>query len=163
MDEESDPDDQNVNSVLAQESSELLPILSSQGPEVIMKLCQMVPGDAGWSVNRPASSAAALTGRIKAMLEYFRQADAAHCRNFLQSMCMLCENIPMRLESRLMSVAGYANSECKVMLKMLASNARRFLQFVRASSVTYSPKVTSVVRWPTCSPKQTVKQNKMLI
>lgn len=127
MDEEVDPDGENVNSVLAQESSELLHVLSGQSPAVIMKLCQMMPSDAGWNANMaPGSSsaaAAAETEHIEAMLEYFRVANAAECRNFLESMCLLCENIPMRLESRLMSVAGYASSEYKMMLWMLTSEA----------------------------------------
>ncbi|XP_070829191.1 protein NLRC5 [Chaetodon trifascialis] len=110
MDEEVDPDDANVNLILAQESSELLSILSSQSPAVIMKLCQMMPGFTGWNINHPAPSPAALREHIKAMLEYFREASAADCCNFLQSMCILCENIPMHLESRLMSLAGHANS-----------------------------------------------------
>ncbi|XP_018559025.1 LOW QUALITY PROTEIN: NLR family, CARD domain containing 5 [Lates calcarifer] len=112
MDEEVDPGDENVNSVLAQESSELFDVLSCQSPTVIMRLCQMMPSGAGWNMGHlaPTSSSAAVTERIKAMLEYFRVASAADCRNFLQSMCILCENIPMRLESRLMSVAGYANN-----------------------------------------------------
>lgn len=118
MDEEVDPGDENVNSVLAQESSELLHILSSQSPTVIMKLCQTMPSDAGWNIGHlaPTSSSAAVTELIKAMLEYYRVANTTDCRNFLQSMCILCENIPMRLESRLMSVAGYANSEYEMKL-----------------------------------------------
>ncbi|XP_020496151.1 NLR family, CARD domain containing 5 [Labrus bergylta] len=107
MDEEVDPDEDNVNSVLAQESSELFHILKSQSPEVIMQLCQMMPNEAGWSINHADPSAQ----HIKSMLEHFRLANAAECRNFLQSMCLLCENIPMHLESRLMSVAGYANTD----------------------------------------------------
>ncbi|XP_067444901.1 NLR family, CARD domain containing 5 isoform X1 [Thunnus thynnus] len=105
MDEEGGPDEENVNSVLAQESSELLRILSSQSPIVIMELCQMIPSDARYNINQlvlSSSSAAAAT-----MLEYFKTANTADCRTFLQSMCMLCENIPMHLESRLISVAGY--------------------------------------------------------
>ncbi|KAM3870256.1 protein NLRC5 [Diretmus argenteus] len=45
------------------------------------------------------------------MLEYFRTANTAVCRNFLQCMCMLCEDMPMHMESRLMSVAGNPTSE----------------------------------------------------
>ncbi|XP_049429201.1 NLR family, CARD domain containing 5 isoform X1 [Epinephelus fuscoguttatus] len=105
MDKEVDPDDENVNLVLAQESSELLHIISSQSPAIIMELCQMMPSDARWNINQ-----APTTEQIKAMLEYFRVASATDCCSFLQSMCMLCENIPMHLESRLMSIAGYANN-----------------------------------------------------
>ncbi|XP_070686829.1 protein NLRC5 isoform X2 [Pempheris klunzingeri] len=113
MDKELDPDDENVNSVLAQESSELFHILHSQLPTVIMKLYQMVPSDARGNVSHPPSSAAAVTEHIKAMLAYFTVANASDCRNFLQSVCMLCENIPMHLESRLMSVAWYPNNVCE--------------------------------------------------
>lgn len=121
MDEEGGPDEENVNSVLAQEYSELLHILSSQSPTTIMKLCQMMPSYAGWNINQMALSssstaAAAAAAHIKAMLEYFKTANTADCCSFLQSMCMLCENIPMRLESRLMSVAGYATSEYEMVL-----------------------------------------------
>ncbi|XP_034444368.1 protein NLRC5 isoform X1 [Hippoglossus hippoglossus] len=114
MDEDLDPGDENVNVVLAQESSELFHILSSQSPDVIKKLCQMMPGGATWSVGAqleaPTRSSAA---GIKDALDYFSTAKAADCRNFLQIMCILCENIPMRLESRLMSAAGYANNVCE--------------------------------------------------
>lgn len=118
MDEELDPDDENVNSVLAQESSELLRILTSQPLTVIMQLCQMMPGDARWHVDSVATStsSAAVTEHVKAVLEYFRATNATDCRTFLQSICMLCENIPMHLESRLMSVAGYEHSEYEVVL-----------------------------------------------
>uniref|UniRef100_A0A8D0DF70 NLR family CARD domain containing 5 n=1 Tax=Sander lucioperca TaxID=283035 RepID=A0A8D0DF70_SANLU len=112
MDEEADPDNLNVNSVLAQEFSELLQVLSSQSPAILLKLCQIMPSDARRNINMDPSScsAAAVTEHIKVMLEYFRVANHADCCNFLQSMCILCEGIPMRLESRLMSVAGYANN-----------------------------------------------------
>ncbi|XP_029289631.1 protein NLRC5 isoform X2 [Cottoperca gobio] len=112
MDEEVDPEDKNVNSVLAQESSELLQIISGQSPAVIRKVCQMMPSDGRRNINLDpsSSSAAAVTQHIKAVLEYFRVANPTDCCNFLQSMCMLCVNIPMRLESRLISAAGYANN-----------------------------------------------------
>ncbi|XP_028263532.1 protein NLRC5 isoform X2 [Parambassis ranga] len=110
MDEEVDPDNENVNSVLVQESSQLFQILSQQSPSVIMELCKMIPSDSGWQ-KQLASTAAGMTEHIAAMLEYFRAALAADCRNFLQSVCLLCENMPMHLESRLMSVAGYSSMD----------------------------------------------------
>ncbi|XP_062276951.1 NLR family, CARD domain containing 5 [Scomber scombrus] len=114
MDEELGPNEEDVKFVLAQESSELLHILSRQSPEVVMELCQMMPGGAGLTIDQPlfsSSSAAAAAAAIAATLDYFQTASAAHCRRFLQSVCLLCENIPMHLESRLMSVAGYATSD----------------------------------------------------
>ncbi|XP_041853531.1 NLR family, CARD domain containing 5 isoform X3 [Melanotaenia boesemani] len=112
MDEEVDPDCEKVNSVLDQESLELFHVLCCQTPPVIMRLWNMMPTETGWQNQHSSTSSAAASveDRIKAMLEYFREASTVECRNFLLSVCMQCENIPMRLESRLMSVAGYASS-----------------------------------------------------
>ncbi|KAM9854726.1 protein NLRC5 [Aulostomus maculatus] len=113
MDEEDDPNNEDVNFVLAQESSKLLQIISSQSPSIIMTLSEMIPRDAGWNLDQHSlstSSAAEVMKHIAAMLEYFKKAEAAVCCNFLQSVCMLCENVPMALESKLMSVAGNATN-----------------------------------------------------
>uniref|UniRef100_A0AAQ5Z1N2 NACHT domain-containing protein n=1 Tax=Amphiprion ocellaris TaxID=80972 RepID=A0AAQ5Z1N2_AMPOC len=64
----------------------------------------MMASEAGWQ--NQLSAASSSTNPIQAMLDYFRTARAEKCRIFLQSVCLWCENIPMRLESRLMSVAG---------------------------------------------------------
>ncbi|XP_035766457.1 NLR family, CARD domain containing 5 [Neolamprologus brichardi] len=113
MDEEVNPDHENVNSVLAQDSIELFHILSSQSHSVIMELCQMMPSEAWrqYQLDPSRSSAAARPELIKTMLDYFRSASARRCRNFLQRVCFSCENIPMLLESRIMSVAGYDSTD----------------------------------------------------
>uniref|UniRef100_A0A3P9PU99 NACHT domain-containing protein n=1 Tax=Poecilia reticulata TaxID=8081 RepID=A0A3P9PU99_POERE len=111
MDEELDPDDGNPNSVLAQEYSELVAILRCQLDSVIMQLIQTVPGGAVWLSTQTTGGLAAPSDHIEAMLQYFRHANTAECSNFLQRVCLLCEGIPMHLESKLMSVAGYECSE----------------------------------------------------
>ncbi|KAM6937966.1 protein NLRC5 [Xenentodon cancila] len=126
MDMGVDPDE-NVKDVLAQESSELLHILLEQSPSVIMLLCQMVPEEAlRRNQQAPTSSAAASGADIEVMLKYFQtNADAAACCNFLQSVCMVCENIPMRLESRLMSVAGHAGNHWEQYITEVMSSLQR--------------------------------------
>lgn len=121
MYEEVGPEEDNVYSILSQESSELLHILGSQSPDVIMQLTKMMPCEAGRNIDHmvTSASASALTEHIRAMLMYYRSAPAAECCSFFQSMCLLCENIPMHLESRLMSVAGYANGEWRIVLLMM--------------------------------------------
>lgn len=108
MDEEVDPGEKNVKSVLEQESSEMFHVLRSQSPTVITELYQSTPSHALKLVDATRSTAAEL---IEAMMEYLKVASDADCCLFLQSMCILCENIPIRLEARLMSVAGHANYE----------------------------------------------------
>lgn len=117
MDERFYPGNENVNLVVDQESSELRAVLSRQSQSVILQLYQTIPSAAGLTKSHPvASSAAALTDHIKAMLDYLHVASPAECCNFLESFCMICENIPLRLESRLLSVAGYPTGKYKVML-----------------------------------------------
>uniref|UniRef100_H2MCV6 NACHT domain-containing protein n=1 Tax=Oryzias latipes TaxID=8090 RepID=H2MCV6_ORYLA len=107
MDDESNLQDKDVNAVLAQESSKLCHILSNQSQSVIMLLYQRMVNDDGWQNKQASSSsnAGSSADLVKALLDYYRSANAAKCRNFLQSVCMLCEDIPMHLEARLMSVA----------------------------------------------------------
>lgn len=120
MDEEVEPDDENVNHVLAQESKELFHILLKQPASVIMGLYQMMPGKAGGQNQQASADPSALTGYIEAMLEYFKLASTERCCSFLQSVCLMCEDIPMLLESRLMSVAGRVISEFeKLILKLM--------------------------------------------
>uniref|UniRef100_A0A8C7Y624 NACHT domain-containing protein n=1 Tax=Oryzias sinensis TaxID=183150 RepID=A0A8C7Y624_9TELE len=107
MDDESNLQDKDVNAVLAQESSKLCHILSNQSQSVIMLLYQRMVNDDGWQSKQASSSsnAGSSADLVKSLLDYYRSANAAKCRNFLQSVCMLCEDIPMHLEARLMSVA----------------------------------------------------------
>ncbi|XP_028304988.1 protein NLRC5 isoform X2 [Gouania willdenowi] len=111
MDEEFVPENDDVNTVLVQESSELLHILLRESPAVIAQLCHMMPGEVGQhNTNVPTPSSTLVDqDRIKAVLEYFSLASPAECCSFIQSVCLLCQNIPLHLETRLMSVAGSAH------------------------------------------------------
>lgn len=119
MDEAAEPD--NVKAVLAQEFSELLLILSSQPTGLIEQLCQMFPEASLTSIRHAASPDTALMEPAKTMLEYFTVASAEECCHFLQTVCMLCENIPMHLETKLMSATWHGNSEYQTMPSLLAS------------------------------------------
>ncbi|KAM4734017.1 protein NLRC5 [Anableps anableps] len=133
MDEAPEPDDGNANSVLDQEFSELLGILRCQSDSVIMQLVQTLPNDAMWRNRQAAAGSAAASDHIEAMLEYFRDANTAECCSFLQMVCLLCENIPMHLESKLMSVAAYSYTDD---LKNLSTEAGWLENEDAASSVT---------------------------
>lgn len=107
MDEEAEPE--NVKVVLVQEFSELLTVLSSQPEATIEKLCQTLPQTALTSFRHSASPDTS-HNQVKAMLEYLAGADAEECCHFLQTVCMLCENIPMHLETKLVSVTWHENN-----------------------------------------------------
>ncbi|KAJ0029588.1 hypothetical protein NQD34_004585 [Periophthalmus magnuspinnatus] len=103
MEEEVDPDQENAQIVLNQEYPELLHILTHQPSTTLKELCALPLTSNAGVVICPTSSPAAMA---KDVLDYYRSADSSMCRDFLQRICMLCENIPMWLESRLMSVSG---------------------------------------------------------
>ncbi|RVE72081.1 hypothetical protein OJAV_G00058330 [Oryzias javanicus] len=107
MDNDPQLEDKDVNSVLAQESSKLCHILSNQSQSIIRSLYQRMVDEDEYRGKQATStsSAGSSADLVKALLDYYRSANAAKCRNFLQSVCMLCEDIPMHLEARLMSVA----------------------------------------------------------
>ncbi|XP_034033003.1 protein NLRC5 isoform X2 [Thalassophryne amazonica] len=115
MHEDVDPEEESVHAVLDQVSAELFSVLSSQSHEVISHLCGMLPGDAQVYMEQQrvlGSSSADVI--VTGMLDCLRMESAEVCCSFLQSMCMLCEHIPMHLESRLLSVAGYATTSTKL-------------------------------------------------
>uniref|UniRef100_A0AAX7VQK4 NACHT domain-containing protein n=1 Tax=Astatotilapia calliptera TaxID=8154 RepID=A0AAX7VQK4_ASTCA len=90
----------------------------------------MMPSEAWrqYQLDPSSSSAAGRPELIKTMLDYFRSASARKCRNFLQSVCFSCENIPMLLESRLMSVAGYDNNGCESSRPAVTSLEQRLIK-----------------------------------
>lgn len=148
MDEEADPE--NVNNVLIQEFSELYSILDSQPYIIIEKLYQMVPVNAVTGVEHLASSGDALKKSIRTMLEYFTVASAEECCHFLQTVCMLCEDMPMRLETRLMSVAWHGNSEYKMMPQKVTSAANPWLDWgphYAMWEISPSTTVPNIHRW----------------
>ncbi|XP_042157438.1 NLR family, CARD domain containing 5 isoform X2 [Oncorhynchus tshawytscha] len=98
--------EEDVQSVLTQETHELADILGYQDDAVLSKLYKMMDSRARERLVRAASH----RERILEMLGYFSTADPAMCRQFLQMVCMHCD-MPMRLESRLMSVTGSVTSD----------------------------------------------------
>ncbi|XP_067090408.1 NLR family, CARD domain containing 5 isoform X1 [Osmerus mordax] len=94
-------ENEDVLAVLDQEAVELVDLLSSQAPAVLDTLYGMMDHRTRWRLERLD-----LLGRLAEMIKYFRASGPARCSQFLETLCMECENIPMRLESRLVSVAG---------------------------------------------------------
>lgn len=105
----------NVKVVLLQEFSELFNILSNQPSAIIEQLCHMLPKAALTSMRISASPDTVHREQVKTMLDYFTVASAEECCQFLEIVCMLCENIPMHLEAKLLSATWHGNCEYKTM------------------------------------------------
>uniref|UniRef100_A0A6Q2ZGV2 NACHT domain-containing protein n=1 Tax=Esox lucius TaxID=8010 RepID=A0A6Q2ZGV2_ESOLU len=93
--------EEDVHNVLTQEIHELIDILSNQEDDFLNKLFGIMER----RVLEQLLHLASHRERIMGLLDYLRVADPAICRRFLQMVCMNYD-MPMRLESRLMSVAG---------------------------------------------------------
>lgn len=117
MDEAAGPDDVKV--VLMEELSELLTILSSQPMDIIEQLYQRFPNASLTGIRPSASPDTPLKEYVKKMLDYFLGASAEECCHFLQTVCMLSENIPMHLETKLISVTWQGISEYQTMPSLL--------------------------------------------
>lgn len=117
MDEAAGPDD--VTAVFVEGLSELQIILSSQPACIIEQLCQRFPQASLAGIEPSASPDTARQESVKTMLDYFRRARPEECCHFLQTVCMLCENIPMWLESKLMAVTWREISKYQTMPSVL--------------------------------------------
>ncbi|XP_055011098.1 NLR family, CARD domain containing 5 isoform X2 [Boleophthalmus pectinirostris] len=143
MEEEADPDVENAKTVLDQEYSELLHILTNQASTTLEKLCAPLNSSAGpISTISPPSSPAA---RVKDLLDYYSTADSPLCCDFLQRICLLCENIPMWLESRLMSASGNPTNVCDISrLHVTESPEKQIIKRPRIDADSWDQFITSI-------------------
>ncbi|KAL0968171.1 hypothetical protein UPYG_G00263310 [Umbra pygmaea] len=97
---------EDIQNVLSQETLELVDILIRKESDFLTKLFGMMESKARERLMQLVTP----RERIWGLLKYFTDADSAICRQFLHIVCMGCD-MPMRLESRLMSVAGPVTSD----------------------------------------------------
>ncbi|XP_062402500.1 NLR family, CARD domain containing 5 [Sardina pilchardus] len=96
-----------VLSVLEQQSLNLVEVISAQGPHVLDLLQNLVEGSARdqlVQLTRPQEKAVWL-------VNHFHNVGPVACGRFLETVCMCCEDMPMFLESQLMSVSGFVTAE----------------------------------------------------
>uniref|UniRef100_A0A3B3QJ25 NACHT domain-containing protein n=1 Tax=Paramormyrops kingsleyae TaxID=1676925 RepID=A0A3B3QJ25_9TELE len=93
-------DEADVLSVLSQVASELVEVLVGQPDDVqtcLLRHMQHVP--------RPAQTGDQRDCMLQ-LVDHFRNAQPAECRRFIHTITMVCDNLPMALESQLLSAAG---------------------------------------------------------
>ncbi|XP_048886041.1 NLR family, CARD domain containing 5 isoform X2 [Brienomyrus brachyistius] len=90
----------DVLSVLSQVASELVEVLVGQPDDVqtcLLRHMQHVPRPARTGNQRD---------RILQLVDHFTHAQPDECRRFIHTITMVCDNLPMALESHLLSAAG---------------------------------------------------------
>ncbi|XP_076123431.1 protein NLRC5 [Alosa pseudoharengus] len=104
--ENTDSED-GVLSVLEQQSLNLVEVISAQRPHVLDQLQNQVEGsvrDQLLQLTSPRDKAAWL-------VDHFHNVGPVECGRFLEIVCMCCEDMPMFLESQLMSVSGFVTGD----------------------------------------------------
>ncbi|KAM6946322.1 protein NLRC5 [Aplochiton taeniatus] len=113
MDDDEGGNGDDVRSVLQQEQLELCEILTNQPPDAMAPLYNLMEAGAQRRMDvrltpgvEEGLGLSLQKMRALELLKYFSTARPYLCRQFLQTICMICEDVPMRLENRLMSVGG---------------------------------------------------------
>ncbi|RXM33545.1 Copine-2 [Acipenser ruthenus] len=110
-------DEVDLYSELSAVRSQLVDVLSLEAAGVLQQLCSLLNAEEQEEVNRTADR----KGRVSLIVDLFRDKDPGTCRQFIQTLCMICNELPMQLETRLMSAAGddFAERYKSLMMKML--------------------------------------------
>uniref|UniRef100_A0AAY4DSZ0 NACHT domain-containing protein n=1 Tax=Denticeps clupeoides TaxID=299321 RepID=A0AAY4DSZ0_9TELE len=95
--------EEDVCSVVAQESQALVEVLCSQRHDILRNLCSLVTDQPALEDLRQLTNLRECATRL---VGHFKTAEPVKCAEFLQALCMSCENMPMLLESQLMCAAG---------------------------------------------------------
>ena len=111
--EDRDSGDSCVLSVLEQQRQNLVDVLSGQGMGVHDQLRGLVDGGARGQLLRLTSP----MERAVWLVDYFRDAGPVAGGRFLETVCMCCENMPMFLESQLLSVSGSMTGISTILLR----------------------------------------------
>ncbi|XP_041124797.1 NLR family, CARD domain containing 5 isoform X3 [Polyodon spathula] len=98
-------DEVDLYSELGAVRSQLVEVLSLEAAGVLQQLCSLLNAEEQEEVNRAADR----KGRVSLIVDLFRDKDTGTCRQFIETVCMICNGLPMQLETRLMSAAGDGN------------------------------------------------------
>ncbi|MGH0165223.1 UNVERIFIED_CONTAM: hypothetical protein FKN15_048474 [Acipenser sinensis] len=98
-------DEVDLYSELGAVRSQLVDVLSLEAAGVLQQLCSLLNAEEQEEVNRAADR----KGRVSLIVDLFRDKNPGTCRQFIQTVCMICNGLPMQLETRLMSAAGDGN------------------------------------------------------
>ncbi|XP_034760303.2 protein NLRC5-like isoform X1 [Acipenser ruthenus] len=98
-------DEVDLYSELGAVRSQLVDVLSLEAAGVLQQLCSLLNAEEQEEVNRTADR----KGRVSLIVDLFRDKNPGTCRQFIQTVCMICNELPMQLETRLMSAAGDGN------------------------------------------------------
>lgn len=94
--------EEDVQVVVAQEATAIVDVLCTQRNKVLQHIYALVEGQTREQLQHMSG----LRESISSVVNYFRTSDQQTCRHFLNTIYTFCENIPLELEIKILSVAG---------------------------------------------------------
>lgn len=94
--------EEDAQVVLAQEATAIVDILCEQRTNVLQQIYALVETRTLEHLQHLSN----LRDTILGVVAYFQTSDQHTCRHFLETIWGFCENIPLDLEVRILSIAG---------------------------------------------------------
>uniref|UniRef100_A0A3B4CG09 NACHT domain-containing protein n=1 Tax=Pygocentrus nattereri TaxID=42514 RepID=A0A3B4CG09_PYGNA len=94
--------EEDVMNVVAEEATVIVDVLCRERSNVLEQIYGLVERSTrDWLQSLPS-----LRERVLGIVDYFRASDPQKCCQFLQTMWMFCQSIPLDLETKVLSIAG---------------------------------------------------------
>ncbi|XP_051953783.1 protein NLRC5-like [Xyrauchen texanus] len=94
----------DIQTVMAQEASALVDLLCEQNSNVLDHIFPLMDP----RIQNQLRSLTNIKDCVSGIVNYFKNSDRTICEEFLHNVCVYCENIPLLLETTLVSISGYA-------------------------------------------------------
>lgn len=93
--------------VVAQEATAIVDVLSMQRNNVLQQIYALVEARTREQLQQMPN----LKESISGVVDYFRTSDQQTCRHFLNTVWTFCEDLPLELEIKILSIAGSSAGE----------------------------------------------------
>lgn len=93
--------EEDVRVVLAQETLEIVDILCKE-KNVLQQIYELVDA----KTRKRLQSLSSLKDSVSGLVDYFKKSDPKTCSQFLNTMWMFCDTIPLELEIKMLSTVG---------------------------------------------------------
>lgn len=94
--------EEDVRVVVAQEATTIVDVLCIERNHILQQVYNLVEARTREKLQKMPS----LRESVSGVVDYFKNSDQHTCRHFLDIIWTFCENIPLELEIRIVSVVG---------------------------------------------------------
>lgn len=103
--------EEDVVKVVEEETTVIVDILCREGSNVLEQIYALVERSSLDVLQKLPS----LRERVLGIVNYFKDSDSDKCRQFLSTMWMFCQYIPLDFETKVLSIAGSSSGKFHIM------------------------------------------------